>query len=115
MEYVSCCIAIGGDQGHVVVKDMISSAELLVLKSIHGDSAVSGIKITGKYDHSDDEERYRLKRIYGDERVNEVIGAFGAMPQSLEETRIPDTYFDPVWKESLKSAPKKKATAKKEK
>tara|TARA_B100000902_G_scaffold367574_1_gene390281 strand:+ start:2478 stop:2825 length:348 start_codon:yes stop_codon:yes gene_type:complete len=115
MEYVSCNVAIGGDVGQVVCLNMVSSPELIVLKSIHGDSSLSGIKITGEYTHSDDDERDRLKGKYGEQRVSETLGQFGEMPKTLKETRIPDTYYDPLWLDGLKKETKKKPATKKEK
>ena len=109
MEHHSACLAIGGDITHVVVKQFVTSAEIVLLRNIHGDHAVSNIKPTGSFEHDGDAERNRLGELYDDATVEQVFGKYGDVPTTLAAAKIEDSYMDQVWLTEVKSKPKKAA------
>ena len=103
-------LALKGEMGNVLSKTGISPAEIRMLMSIHGETAVTEILESGEMQSDVTEERDRLGRIYKDEKVNEVFGPYGGLPMDIGEFRIGKELF------SEKAAPvKKKAPAKKKK
>ena len=117
MEYHFSSLAIGGDITHVIAKDFVTAAEIVMLRHIHGDHAVTNIKPTGSFDHDSDAERNRLGELYDDATVEQVFGKYGDLPSTLAAAKIEDSYMDQVWlTQKPKAKPKKaakKATSKK--
>lgn len=116
MEYHFASLAIGGDITHVIAKDYVTASEIVMLRHIHGDHAVTNIRPTGTFDHDADAERDRLGELYDDAIVEQVFGKYGDMPTSLAAAKIEDSYMDQVWLTQNKAAPKraaKKAASKK--
>lgn len=110
----SCSVAIGGDIRAVVAKPNVTIAEILLLQSIHGSDAVTNIRVRGDIKTSSDQERDRLGKFYGDDKVVGVFNQFGELPKTLSDSRIPEEMLDPVWKsERVRSAPKTTAKARK--
>jgi hypothetical protein len=68
MQIIGCSIALGGDDGQIVVREAhnpVSYPELLILKSLHGDENVRDVVMLGEDDRDLDGERQRLLGIYG--------------------------------------------------
>ena len=99
----------------IVSKPMISVPEILLLQSIHGADAVTNIKVTETHEYTDEEERDRLGRLYGDDKVIGLFNQFGDLPGTLEAARIADEMLEPVWllKGLRSQLLKKKAATKK--
>lgn len=113
MEICNCTLAIAGDPRATIQKPSVSIAEIVVLQHIHGDSAVTNIKVISSSDKSNEEERDHLGKLYKDEKIIEIFGQYGELPQSLQDARIGDALLEPVWLNELQKVPKKVATKKK--
>lgn len=80
------CIVLHGHatgfNGHQIPKKGVTEKELILLRHLHGQDNVTGIKEAGKRDVDEQEEMYRLAREYGSaadpmrgaKRVEEVFG-----------------------------------------
>lgn len=113
IEFCSCTVAIGGDVRAIVPKPMVSVPEILMLQAIHGADAVTNIKVIDTQDVSNEEERDRLGRLYGDDKVVGIFNQFGDLPESLAAARIADEMLEPVWRSEQAKKPAKKAAPKK--
>ncbi len=111
-EKCSCTVAIGGDIRSVVPKTMVTPAEIMLLQSIHGDDAVTNIRVNGELDATMDQERNRLGEFYGDSKVVGLFNQFGDLPNTLEAARVPAELLDPTFKPEKKKPVKKKTTRK---
>ena len=109
---INCNVAIGGDSRAVVNKPYCTVAEVLLLQSIHGQDAVTNIRVYDSMETDDTQERDRLGNFYGDDKVIALFNQFGELPKVLGDARIPDEILDPVWL-SERSKPKAKAKPKK--
>jgi len=112
MEKINANVAIDGNIGNVINKGFLSIPEIVMLRHIHGETAVFNIIVDGSYDHDDKVERDRLGNLYGDQKVTDVFGAYGALPKSFEDARIDEGYFDKMYlqerdKKPTKSKPKR--------
>ena len=114
MERINANVAIDGNIGNVINKEYLSIPEIVMLRNIHGETSVFNIIVDGSYDHDDKVERDRLGNLYGDQKVVDVFGAYGALPQTFEDARIDDGYFDKMYlqEKTTKAKPKSKATPK---
>lgn len=65
MQLCNVEVRLGDSAGHTVRKTDVTPAEILVLRAIHGDSAVSDISPTKIAKRQSDEEWHRLQRTYG--------------------------------------------------
>lgn len=79
MDVFSCIVKLrsGSESGIFtgeVPKQDVSAAEVLLLKSIHGDDAITSIQKTGKDNRKNAAERDRLAAIYRPEVVARVFG-----------------------------------------
>lgn len=85
MKLYTCKVRLHGDVRDEVRKRNITAGEIRVLRQIHGEDAVSEIVLTGMEARSDDpsmngalrteeEERSRLSRIYGEKAVGQMFG-----------------------------------------
>jgi len=108
----SCTVAIGGDIRSVVPKTLVTPAEIMLLQSIHGDDAVTNIRVDGSFDVTSDVERDRLGSFYGDQKVVNLFNQYGDLPNTLEAARIPDVLLDPTYTPEQKKPVKKKTTRK---
>lgn len=108
----SCTVAIGGDIRSVVPKTLVTPAEIMLLQSIHGDDAVTNIRVDGSFDVTSDAERDRLGSFYGDQKVVNLFNQYGDLPNTLEAARIPDVLLDPTFTPEKKKPAKKKTTRK---
>jgi len=114
IEYASIDIAIGGDARATIHKNPVSIPEIVLLRSLHGDDAVTNIRILGEWEHDDTAERDRLGRLYKDAVVTRVFNQYGDLPRTLAGARLPDNLLDPVYAREVESKPaaKPKATRK---
>ena len=106
-DLIKCNVAIGGDSRAVVNRPYCTVAEVLLLQSIHGQDAVTNIKVYNTLDTDDTKERDRLGHFYGDEKVVSLFNQFGELPKVLADARIPNEILDPVWLNEKSKAPKK--------
>ncbi|MBC18328.1 MAG: hypothetical protein CL942_16405 [Desulfovibrio sp.] len=111
-EKCSCTVAIGGDIRSVVPKTMVTPAEIKLLQSIHGDDAVTNIRVDGMFVVTAEEERDRLGNFYGDQKVINLFNQYGDLPDTLEAARIPSELLDPTFTPEPKKPAKKKTTRK---
>tara|TARA_B100001287_G_scaffold107686_1_gene90695 strand:- start:9289 stop:9705 length:417 start_codon:yes stop_codon:yes gene_type:complete len=111
-EKCSCTVAIGGDIRSVVPKTMVTPAEIKLLQSIHGDDAVTNIRVDGMFVVTAEEERDRLGNFYGDQKVINLFNQYGDLPDTLEAARIPSELLDPTFTPEPKKPVKKKTTRK---
>ena len=109
MDYHFVALAIGSDITHTITKDYVTAPEIVLLRAIHGETAVSEIRPTGSFDHDSDAERNRLGELYNDEKVEEVFGKFGEVPATLADAKVEESYMDKMWLRDSKEAPKKAA------
>ena len=112
MDKVTANVAIANNLQNVISKDFMTIPEVVMLRNIHGQSAVFNIKITGDFNHDDQVERDRLGNIYGDAKVEEVFGTYGALPQTFEEARIDNGLLDPIFAQDAKKPKKTKKVTK---
>lgn len=98
MQLLSCRIAVAGDDLNVVVREYdtaVTYPELLVIKALHGSESVRDIEDAGDVDRSPEEERDRLKSIYGQEIVKQVFpGEYQPVPTQDTRMRAANTVFD---------------------
>ena len=113
MEICNCTLAIGGDPRATIQKPGVSIAEIVVLQHIHGDSAVTNIKVIDTVERSNEQERDHLGKLYKDEKIIEIFGQYNELPKTLQDARITDALLDPVWLNDLKKEPKKTPAKKK--
>ncbi len=97
MRLYSCKVLLAGSRDNEVRKDDITAAEIMALRTIHGDDAVIDI-VPGAMDkRSHAEERARLYRLYADpealdfklktERLNAVFGpSHNPLPVELPDS-----------------------------
>lgn len=109
MEKLTGNVAIGGNLGNVLSKDFMTIPEVVMLRNIHGDAAVFNLAVTDQMEIDDEAERNRLGILYGDQKVQDVFGAYGTLPRTFEEARIDDGYLDKIY---LQERSKKPAKAK---
>jgi len=87
MQRCECTVRLGGDITNTVHKVMVSPAEIVILRHIHGgDDAVVDIKPTGMDNMPHANERDRLNYTYGKEVVEKVFpGSFAKLPVTLKD------------------------------
>jgi hypothetical protein len=112
MEHLTGNVAIGGNLGNVLYKNLLTIPEVVMLRNIHGESSVFNIAVVGDIDSDDMEERNRLGILYSDQKVEEVFGTYGALPQTFEDARIDDGYLDKVFLQNKAQKSVKKAKPK---
>lgn len=86
MKFYDCTVRPAGSLLHEVPKQGLSAAEVVLLRSIHGDDGVVHLKPSKvKGDLSDAAERQRLSAVYGEKAVAKVFSAtYGAaLPQEV--------------------------------
>ncbi|MBD9674952.1 hypothetical protein IB275_30525 [Pseudomonas sp. PDM21] len=65
MQHVSCFVRLSGDLNNVVFKADATVAEVILLRVIHGEDSVTGIKPTVVGKEKAPQEYDRLKALYG--------------------------------------------------
>jgi len=113
VELCSCTVAIAGDIRRNQPKPRVTPAEIVLLQAIHGASAVTNIRVHGELDTTSDQERDRLGRFYGDDKVVKQFNQFGDLPTTIDDIRIPDEMLDPSWNREAAKPAKKKAPTRK--
>ena len=89
----ACSVSLGGDARHVTTRRGCTAPELVLLRTIHGDSAVKNISLKGKIATTSDSERVRLGGIYGETLIREVFGGFADLPMDVKKAKIPKELF----------------------
>jgi hypothetical protein len=84
MKLYNIKLRLAGSPLDEVRKGSVTSAEITVLKDIHGADALAEIIAAGEVDRAADAERDRLEQVYGERRVTKVFGA----PQPRIEDEI---------------------------
>ena len=111
MQLLSCHIAVAGDDANIVVRDYdtaVTYPELLLLKALHGSENVRHIADAGDVERGNDEERSRLRELYGETILKQVFpGDFTELPEHDRKMRKAATVFDDDKQE--KDPPKAKA------
>lgn len=82
MKLHSCKVRLNGNVNDEVRKIGVTTAEVRVLKEMHGDEAVLEVVMTGRTARSEAEERSRLEQHYGEKVVTKL---FGVPVEKIEE------------------------------
>lgn len=110
MQYANILLSLAGDNGNQVSKDMVTPAEVAVLRVIHGDDAVTDIDIVDEAPISKDDrnrtsraERQRLLEIYarpqpdGSKRAPAIDllfpGVAARVYEDFDELELDDSLF----------------------
>lgn len=75
MKLFSAKVRIMGHVQDEVFKTNVTQAEIVVLKSIHGEDAIGDVKATDETERDEVEERERLEMIYGEAVIGRLFGA----------------------------------------
>jgi hypothetical protein len=70
----TCKVRIMGEVKDEVVRTGATSAEIKILRMIHGDDGVVDVQPEGEADRSEAEERARLEMFYGEPAVAKLFG-----------------------------------------
>jgi len=91
MQMLSCAIAVGGDDHSIVRREYdtaVTFPELLILKALHGPENVRDIADAGDVARDPDDERERLRSLYGNAIVMQVFpGEHTALPEHDQRMR----------------------------
>ena len=103
MQTASILLAIGGERDMQVPKYGVTPAELMLLRALHGEEAVTDIDIYGDEERSNREERERLFSIYA---KSDASGAFklpvldalfpgvsARLPSTFGELELDDAFY----------------------
>lgn len=86
MEIYKAEICIGGLLTNTVVKEDLTASEIVILRRIHGDDAIKGIKLVGRENREYQKEYERLIRRFGRRKVEDAFpGARPVLPQNLKD------------------------------
>lgn len=89
MEMYRAEVCIGGLLTNTVVKEPVTAAEIVILRRVHGDDAVRGIKLLGSKNREYQKEYDRLVKTYGRHKVEAAFpGARPILPQNLKDIGI---------------------------
>lgn len=99
MQIVSCYVNLAGDLRHVVYKDRVTVAEVLVLRGLHGADAVNKIRPVGgarRHMIGNVAEKDRLIEIYGQKHdgpgrklIEQLFPGFApTMPATLKDIGV---------------------------
>jgi hypothetical protein len=102
-QLLSCDVALAGDILNVVARhafNPVTYPELLVLRYLHGENAITNIFDVGHVERDEDDEFKRLMETYGGETVREKIfpGAGARLPNgdNRYKPRIEGTKANPA-------------------
>lgn len=91
MQRCHVTVRLGGDILSTVIRTNVSPAEIAILRHIHGDDAVLFMRHDGDdRGRQDVNEKDRLSQLYGADRVRDVFGVTGKMPERLADVGITD-------------------------
>lgn len=103
LETASILLALGGDQGNTVPKYGVTPAELMVLRQLHGEDAITEIKVLDEVSEvTNRQEVGRLREIYarreGDNTVAREVdmlfpGIGAHVPSKFSELELPDELY----------------------
>ena len=98
MHLCKCTVLLSGEVMHQVSKINVTPAEILILKAIHGNEAVTNVVPTTNNKRPHAEEYDRLMQIYGQTKVGgqPVVeklfpGASPKLPSSLKDIGLQNT------------------------
>ena len=74
MDIFSCKIRLAGSTTNEVFRGRLTAPEVIMLGAIHGSDSIIDLKRIGSQNTVHAEERDRLGRLYGDERVEKLFG-----------------------------------------
>ena len=107
MHTVNCLVNIGGDALNAVPKQGVTTAELMLLRVIHGDGAVHTIEVTGNPTTVGAEERDRLWGKYAKHRRlidNIWQNNGGSFPSDIRTMGLSSALFKPDSEQRYKQA-----------
>lgn len=91
MQTLSCAIAVAGDDHSIVRREYdtaVTFPELLILKALHGPENVRDIADAGDVSRDPDDERQRLRSLYGHAIVMQVFpGEHTPLPEYDQRMR----------------------------
>lgn len=101
MEVANAMVAIGGDSGSIISKGPITPSEVVVLRAIHGEDAVTNIKILGTIERRNRDERARISNLYGnavDGNQNNVVqalfpGAAARVFETFAQLELDESFY----------------------
>lgn len=103
MHFCTAKIALSGDLLNVVHRDSfapVSWPEIEILRTLHGEEAITDIKPFVRIEQSAKDEKHRLAVIYGAEIVEHVFpGRNPQMQLDVEGAKLPDQI--PPWRNPL--------------
>jgi len=116
MHIINCVINVGGDALNAVPKAKVTTAELLLLQAIHGQSAVHSIEVIDNPSTSGAGERDRLLSRYP--KYRKVVDAIwqnngASFPADIRTIGLPSTLFKPDHEQRYKQADALEKKAKK--
>jgi hypothetical protein len=102
-EVADVLVALGGDIGNTVPK-RVTAAEIALLQMIHGNDAITEVKLIGTVSRAQRAERSRLQAIYGGAKNNQgeplieklYPGAAARVFEALDELSLVDAQFAAV-------------------
>lgn len=86
MKTYDCSVRLAGNLNQVVPKFGVTEFEIIVLRRLHGNDSVVGIKSAGERDVSKKDELNRLAPIYGTTVVEEVFKIPLGLDTVIEES-----------------------------
>lgn len=98
MQLYDCTVRLGGSMMNEVAMEATTAAQIMVLRSIHGEDAVVRIAAKKMDKRSHREERARLNGLYGTKRVDDLFGNPIAAPRlpvkldGFDPSSDPDEY-----------------------
>jgi hypothetical protein len=105
MQRCTCTVQLAGDMRNTVVKHGVSPAEVVILRAIHGEEAVTAFLPDGNDRGRAVDEKGRLSRIYKDNYKLVFPGAVAALPETFAAIGV-DLYADEV--SNTDEAPKRR-------
>lgn len=103
MQTASILLALGGDSTMQVPKFGVTPSEVLLLRAIHGDDAVTDIDINGAEERSNREERDRLFGLYAKPNPNGTFslpvldalfpGVSARLPVAFADIELDDAFY----------------------
>lgn len=97
MELATCEVRLNGDLLNTVIKDNVTPAELLILRSIHGAESVVRIVVKGMNRRQFATELDRLRKTYDRPTENVLLvasvfpGNAAALPSTFKEIGVTDS------------------------
>jgi hypothetical protein len=79
MDMIGADIALGGDIKNVVRREDLTWPELVLMRDIHGEAAVTNVEVVGEHSYPEWDEMPRLKAKYG----RKFVRVFGRNPASI--------------------------------